>query len=434
MAATVFKRSQGCYYVRLFVAREEIWLSLRTKSLTLAKLRSAVLHGQLASATLDAGGGHGMTLTREDMKRIVRQYVKETLERCEEDRADRARITEDEREATYYGLSDAFDAASDQLRRNDLKAISPTVDQLLTTHGLTLQKDSTEYRLFSRLVLQGFLGILKVEAERWDSGEEEPLDLASTPPDAPTSSAPVVAVNGTPTAPTTMLLSAAIAAYFKEHKREPRTDSQIKAGFERFITAIGGDCPIREITKQKCRLYKEGLTGGASLRSGASGQGLSVSSVNKYLHNLSHLLAWAKGQGFVPDAWVNPVEGLRIKKHRGDKRLKRSPFSDEELRAIFDSPHFTKEKAKQPARYWLPLCLLWTGARREEIAQLYLDDIRQAQGVWVFDIRANEQRQQGLKNEASARLVPVHSRLIELGLLEYVNQTRATGACGCSHS
>ena len=70
-------------------------------------------------------------MTREDMKRIVRQYVKETLERCEEDRADRTRITEDEREATYYGLSDAFDAASDQLRTNDLTAIAPTVDQLV---------------------------------------------------------------------------------------------------------------------------------------------------------------------------------------------------------------------------------------------------------------------------------------------------------------
>ena len=125
---------------------------------------------------------------------------------------------------------------------------------------------------------------------------------------------------------------------------------------------------------------------------------------------------------------MNPVDGLRIKKHRGDKRLKRSPFTDEELRAIFDSPHFTKEKSKQPARYWLPSCLLWTGARREEIAQLYLDDIRQEEGVWVFDIKEDEERGQGLKNEASRRKVPVHSRLIELGLLDYVNQTRATGA------
>jgi integrase len=125
---------------------------------------------------------------------------------------------------------------------------------------------------------------------------------------------------------------------------------------------------------------------------------------------------------------LNPADGLRIKKHRGDKRLKRSPFTDADLTTIFSSRQFLKQCSKRPERFWLPVCLLWTGARREEIAQLYLDDIRKQDGVWIFDIRANEERQQGLKNEASTRLVPVHSRLIKLGLLEYVEQTRATGA------
>jgi len=183
------------------------------------------------------------------------------------------------------------------------------------------------------------------------------------------------------------------------------------------MEATGGDGPIGEVTKEQCRTYKEGMVA----------QGLSASSINKYLHSLSHLLAWAKGQGFVPDTWMNPVEGLRIKKQRGNRGLKRSPFTDAELTAIFDSPKFTKERTRHAARYWLPLCLLWTGARREEIAQLYLDDIRQVDGVWIFDIKSDEARGQGLKNEASVRMVPVHSRLIQLGLLKYVNQTKTTG-------
>jgi hypothetical protein len=237
MAATVFQRSNGSYYVRLFSADHELWVSLRTKDCTLAKLRSAVLHSQLASATLLSGGN--FMLTREHMKRIVRQFVRDTLERCEEDRADRTKITESEREATYYGLSDAFDAASDQLRTNDLTAITPTVDQLLTTHGLALEKNSTAYRVFSRLVLQGFISVLKVEGERWDSGEEESIDLNGTPAavaapgrlrtdSAVVNGASVEATSGTPSKPS-KLLSIVITAYFKEHKREPRTDSQIKA-------------------------------------------------------------------------------------------------------------------------------------------------------------------------------------------------------------
>ena len=282
MAATVFKRSHGFYYLRLFSPQQEIWLSLRTKNRTQAKLRAAVLHGRLASATLHLEGVRRMT--REDMKGIVRQYVKETLERCEEDRADRTTITETEREATYYGLSDGFDAASDQLRTNDLTAIAPTVDGLLSTHGLSLAKDSTEYRVFSRLVLQGLIGVLKVEGERWD-GVEEPLDLHPSPPAAVNGTSK--RLQGTPLPPPTKPLSAVITAYFKEHKREPRTDSQIKAGFDKFMKCIGGDCPIGDVTKEQCRTYKEGM----------AAQGLSVSSINKYLHGLSHLLAWAKGTG-----------------------------------------------------------------------------------------------------------------------------------------
>jgi hypothetical protein len=48
-------------------------------------------------------------LTREDMRKIVRRFVQEELERGEEDRASRTRITENEREAIGLGLSDAFD-------------------------------------------------------------------------------------------------------------------------------------------------------------------------------------------------------------------------------------------------------------------------------------------------------------------------------------
>jgi hypothetical protein len=94
----------------------------------------------------------------------------------------------------YYGLSDAFDAASDQLRTNDLTAIAPTVDELLHTHGLTLEKDSTEYRLFSRLVLSGFISVLKVEGERWD-GVEETIDFHRDDPTALDGS-PATTLNG----------------------------------------------------------------------------------------------------------------------------------------------------------------------------------------------------------------------------------------------
>ena len=49
------------------------------------------------------------------------------------------------------------------------------------------------------------------------------------------------------------------------------------------------------------------------------------------------------------------------------------------------------------------------GARRREIIEL--------DGYWFFDLR----KRQRLKNEQSARLIPIHPRLIEIGILDHAN-------------
>jgi integrase len=60
--------------------------------------------------------------------------------------------------------------------------------------------------------------------------------------------------------------------------------------------------------------------------------------------------------------------------------------------------------------------------RLEEIAQLRTADVREvaANGatVWVIDVHNGGENK--LKNETSARLIPIHSELVRLGLLDYV--------------
>lgn len=65
----------------------------------------------------------------------------------------------------------------------------------------------------------------------------------------------------------------------------------------------------------------------------------------------------------------------------------------------------------------MPLIALYTGARLEEICQLHLDDIHEVDGIWVLDI--NNKGEKNVKSQTSARLVPVHSKLIELGMIKY---------------
>ena len=74
-------------------------------------------------------------------------------------------------------------------------------------------------------------------------------------------------------------------------------------------------------------------------------------------------------------------------------------------------------------RIYIPLIGLLSGMRLNEIAQLYIDDIHLEYGVPCFRVDTTHEDQK-LKNRKSRRLVPIHSKLIELGFLEYVKKLK----------
>ena len=77
------------------------------------------------------------------------------------------------------------------------------------------------------------------------------------------------------------------------------------------------------------------------------------------------------------------------------------------------------------ARFWLPLIALFTGMRLGEIIQLRCGDVRQVDGVWVIDLNTSDGNR--LKNINSQRMVPIHSELMKIGLIDYAEKTNADG-------
>ncbi|WP_256581580.1 site-specific integrase [Pseudomonas sp. GW460-12-10-14-TSB1] len=69
---------------------------------------------------------------------------------------------------------------------------------------------------------------------------------------------------------------------------------------------------------------------------------------------------------------------------------------------------------------------LYTGARLNELCQLYADDVVTIDGIACIHIRATRPDQK-LKTASSERLVPLHSKLLELGFLAYVEKARQAG-------
>src|SRR5690606_38933617 len=130
----------------------------------------------------------------------------------------------------------------------------------------------------------------------------------------------------------------------------------------------------------------------------------------------------------------NPVTASGIVK-RLNQSIKRRPmafdsekeYSRHDLKAIFTSPLFTTGWTPPradygEALYWLPLILLYTGARREEIAQLHTREVVQDRdsGIWHFQARTIGD--ETVKSGNSQRQVPIHRDLIDLGLLDYVDR------------
>ncbi len=126
---------------------------------------------------------------------------------------------------------------------------------------------------------------------------------------------------------------------------------------------------------------------------------------------MSSVFDWAKRHCYVE---FNYLEGMTLKKKQA-AREERYAFEQEDLDKLF-----APQKAYQHPYYrWLPLMALHTGARIEELCSLYIEDIYQKEGIWVIDINDNHDKK--VKTLSSRRVVPVHSKLLELGFINFIN-------------
>jgi integrase len=78
---------------------------------------------------------------------------------------------------------------------------------------------------------------------------------------------------------------------------------------------------------------------------------------------------------------------------------------------------------------WALLLLAYTGARRAEVAQLWVADVAPVDGVLCMRVEpaTDPAAPKHVKSSAARRVVPLHADLLELGLLAFVDAARATG-------
>lgn len=206
-----------------------------------------------------------------------------------------------------------------------------------------------------------------------------------------------------------------------ERKPSPRGKDAYWRDAKLFNTMIGRKS-VELITKADVMAYKRLLIADPKR---------SQINVRDRLAYLRTLLEWAAQEDIIP---VNVARDVKMAvNERGERR---KDFSTDDLNALFAGPvHAKGERPKGSfgeAVYWLPLIALFMGARREEIGQLrvqdvrqeaYIDDADKRQMAWCIDITDtpdDDALPNQIKNEASNRLVPLHPKLIELGFIDYV--------------
>ena len=100
------------------------------------------------------------------------------------------------------------------------------------------------------------------------------------------------------------------------------------------------------------------------------------------------------------------------------------------LPAIFDNPTGRKNTIQYP-HYFVPILAVFTGCRLEELCMMKTENVKQVDGIWVYQIR--EEGEYGkeetiVKNPYSERDIPLHPVLVDtLGFVRYVDYVKKQG-------
>jgi integrase len=161
---------------------------------------------------------------------------------------------------------------------------------------------------------------------------------------------------------------------------------------------------------------------------------MSVTTANSYMSAFVSLLDFAVAEHVIEK---NPATGLRLASDGVKRKDKRLPFTVADLNVIFaarlytgcfdDGTGYNRPGPSRPrrGRFWVPLILLFSGMRMNEVCQLTEDDITIEDGADIILVRADEDGVKRVKTAAGHRFVPIHPELKRLGFLDHVAAVRA---------
>lgn len=318
------------------------------------------------------------------------------------------------------------------------KLIASAVKDFVTKHRLLVDEGSDEYRELCVLMTRAEIEGLQRTLER-DEG-----DFTGAPKDPIVKPASGIAREAAGPGETIMEV---FEIYARENPNQIKSDTlaQARRDVGLFVDHVGSTFPVHRIDKKAVREWKALLLQypiKATETKAFAGMKIaqivkhneivkkptiSAPTVNRHLSGFSAFCTWLTNHGYLS---ANPVADMFLKKSK-EKTTK--PFTVDEMNVLFKSPFFTgcqNDDAprfwSKPGnvlirdhRFWVPLIMLFSGARPAEIAQLGIDDVRQDRGHWIMHITTEGEVGKSVKTAGSMRVVPIHPELVKLGLLKH---------------
>ncbi|MCD9098072.1 site-specific integrase [Luteimonas fraxinea] len=224
----------------------------------------------------------------------------------------------------------------------------------------------------------------------------------------------------------------------ERRKLNPDTITESRHSLRIFL-ALTGDIPVREIKASHVRAFLDAVRWWperATVRPQYRGMSVleiieagkrervpvSPHTYNKHQSRLGVFLNALVNQDLLSK---NPLKAIKPEIDTSTDLDTGRAFTPDELSAMFEPARF-RAWATSPHRWWGPMIGLYTGARVSEVAQLYIDDVREVDGIWGLFFWKNA-RGQKIKNKASIRFVPLAQPLLEAGFLDFVEDMRQTG-------
>ena len=144
---------------------------------------------------------------------------------------------------------------------------------------------------------------------------------------------------------------------------------------------------------------------------------MSQRTISKHAERVSALFNWVIKQGYTSqNVFRGKLEPIR----KTDKVEKH--FTDQEMELILGEK-LTAESLviNKPERYWATLISAYSGARLHEVCQLNVSDIQRSDDIWAINLN-DDSKDKSFKTEAGNRIIPLHPKLIDFGVLDYVKQ------------